>query len=176
MISDNTIYQLNDRSSAYTEPQDSALIRLNTMGGDKAQYVGQWIEWQVVVPQAGFYSIVPRSEQNYYSGMYVSRKIYINGELPFKEASYLRFNYSTEWMNLPLNDGTTTFKFYLNEGVNTIRFEAVLGDMSEILSTVENSLARVNEYYRKILMITGPEADEYRDYGFDKLIPTFSAD
>ena len=171
VISDNTIYQLNDRSSAYTEPQDSALIRLNTMGGDKAQYVGQWIEWQVVVPQAGFYSIVPRSEQNYYSGMYVSRKIYINGELPFKEASYLRFNYSTEWMNLPLNDGTTTFKFYLNEGVNTIRFEAVLGDMSEILSTVENSLARVNEYYRKILMITGPEADEYRDYGFDKLIP-----
>ncbi|MBQ3230209.1 MAG: extracellular solute-binding protein, partial [Clostridia bacterium] len=55
--------------------------------------------------------------------------------------------------------------------INTIRFEVVLGDMSAVLSTVENSLAAINGYYRKILMITGPGADEYRDYGFNKLIP-----
>lgn len=171
LISHNTIYQINDRSSAYTEPQDSALIRLNEIGGDKAQYVGQWIEWLVEVPEAGFYSIVPRSRQNYYSGMYVSRKVYINGEFPFQEACNLRFKYNSSWQTDPLNDGTNTYKFYLEKGVNTIRFEAVLGDMSEILSTVENSLSKINEYYRKILMITGPEADAYRDYGFDKLIP-----
>ena len=169
--SGNTIYALNDRSSSFSEPQDAALIRLNEIGGDKWQYVGQWIEWDIVVPEEGFYTIIPRSQQNYYSGMYVSRKIYINGELPFAEAGNLRFNYSSDWQTVPLNDGTTNFKFYLKEGVNKIRFEVVLGDMSEILSTVENSLSAINSYYRKILMITGPEADEYRDYGFDKLIP-----
>ena len=169
--SGNTIYSLNDRSSSLTEPQDSALIRLNEIGGDKWQYVGQWIEWEIEVPEEGFYSIIPRSQQNYYSGMYVSRKIYINGELPFKEAGNLRFNYSSEWQTNVLSDGNYNFKFYLKEGVNKIRLEVVLGDMAQILSTVENSLGAINGYYRKILMITGPEADEYRDYGFDKLIP-----
>ena len=169
--SGNTIYALNDRSSGYSEPQDSSLIRLNEIGGDKWQYVGQWIEYEVVVPEAGFYNIIPRSQQNYYSGIYVSRKIYINGELPFKEAGNLRFDYSSNWNTECLNDGTTNFKFYLEEGVNTLRFEVVLGDMSEILSEVENSLSAINGYYRKILMITGPDADKYRDYGFDKLIP-----
>ncbi len=169
--SGNTIYALNDRSSAYSEPQDAALIRLNQIGGDKWQYVGQWIEWEVEVPEEGFYSIIPRSQQNFYSGIYVSRKIYINGSLPFEEASNLRFSYSSEWQTTPLNDGDTNFKFHLNEGKNTIRLEVVLGDMAEVLNTVENSLAEINGYYRKILMITGPDADEYRDYGFDKLIP-----
>ena len=169
--SGSTIYALNDRSSSYSEPQDAALIRLNEIGGDKWQYVGQWIEWKINVPQEGFYSIIPRSQQNYYSGIYVSRKIYINGELPFAEAGNLRFNYSADWQTKPLNNGNTDFKFYLKEGENTIRFEVVLGDMSEVLSTVENSLSAINGYYRKILMITGPDADEYRDYGFDKLIP-----
>ena len=169
--SGNTIYSINDRSSSFSEPQDSALIRLNEIGGDKWQYVGQWIEWEITVPEEGFYTIVPRSQQNFYSGIYVSRKIYINDTLPFKEAGNLRFPYSDDWQTKPLSDGTTDFKFYLKEGVNKIKLEVVLGDMSEILSTVESSLAAINGYYRKILMITGPEADEYRDYGFDKLIP-----
>ena len=169
--SGNTIYSLNDRSSSFSEPQDSALIRLNEIGGDKWQYVGQWIEWKISVPEDGFYNIVPRSQQNYYSGIYVSRKIYIDGVLPFKEAGNLRFPYSDDWQTVPLNDGGDPFKFYLSKGEHTLRFEVVLGDMSNILNTVENSLGNINNYYRKILMITGPDADEYRDYGFEKLIP-----
>ncbi len=169
--SGNTIYALNDRSSSYSEPQDAALIRLNEIGGDKWQYVGQWIEWEITVPEEGFYSIVPRSQQNWYSGIYVSRKIYIDGKIPFEEAGNLRFNYSSDWQTQGLNNGGDPFKFYLKKGTSTIRLEVVLGDMSSVLSTVENSLSQINGYYRKILMITGPDADEYRDYGFDKLIP-----
>ncbi len=173
ITSGNTIYALNDRSSALSEPQDAAEIRLNVIGGDKWQYVGQWIEWEVDVPQDGMYSIVPRFQQSFYSGMYVSRRIYINGKLPFEEANNLRFSYSSEWQTAGLNSGDVNnpYLFYLEKGVNKIRFEVVLGDMAEILSTVETSLSSINEYYRKILMITGPDPDEYRDYGFDKLIP-----
>lgn len=170
--SGNTIYALNDRSSSYSEPQDAALIRLNEIGGDKWQYVGQWIEWEITVPEDGYYSIIPRSQQNWYSGMYVSRKLYINGEVPFKEAANLRFNYSSDWRTEALNNGGDPFKFYFKANEPTlIRLEVVLGDMAAVLSTVEDSLSKINGYYRKILMITGPDADDYRDYGFDKLIP-----
>lgn len=183
MTSDRTIYQLNDRASAITVPQDPALVLLNAIGGDKWQYTGQWIEWKVNAPAAGMYSIVLRQKQSFYAGMYVSRKVTINGEQPFAEASNLRFNYSESWETKALSASTydadgnvdystsTPLKFYLNEGVNTIRLYVVLGDMAEMLSNVEESLNNINEYYRKILMITGPDADEYRDYDFDKLIP-----
>lgn len=170
-MSEQTIYQLNDRSSTITIPQDASLVKLNDIGGDKWQYVGQWIEWVVEVPETGFYNIIPRSKQDIYSGIYVSRRIYIDEVIPFKEASYLRFNYSDNWQTESLNDGKTNFKFYLEKGIRKIRFEVVLGDMSEILSTVETSLNQINAYYRKILMITGPEPDSYRDYHFERLIP-----
>lgn len=171
IVSERTIYQLNDRSSTITIPQDPAKIRTNQIGGDKWQYVGQWIEWTVDIPEDGFYSIIPRSKQDIYAGMYVSRRIYINGTLPFEEASYLRFNFSDNWVTNPLNDGNRDFKFYFNKGLNVIRMEVVLGRMSEVLSSVENSLNVLNGYYRKILMITGPTPDEYRDFHFEKLIP-----
>lgn len=171
LTSDRTLYQLNDRSSVISQPQDSALIRLNSIGGDKWTYVGQWIEYVVNVPEDGFYSIVPRSIQNVTTGKYVSRKVSINGEIPFAEANFLRFQFSDTWQTNALTDGTTEFKFFLNKGTNTIRFEVALGDLSEILSIVESSLNDCNSYYRKILMITGPDPDTYRDYGFERLMP-----
>lgn len=43
--------------------------------------------------------------------------------------------------------------------------------MAEILREVENSLNTINEYYRKILMLTGSDPDEYRDYNFQRIMP-----
>ncbi len=171
LTSDRTLYQLNDRASVISEPQDSALIRLNSIGGDKWTYVGQWIEYTVTVPEDGFYSIVPRSIQNVTSGKYVSRKVYINGEIPFEEANFTTYQFSDTWQTEALTDGNTEFKFFLNAGENTIRFEVALGNMAELLSIVESSLNDCNSYYRKILMITGPDPDTYRDYGFERLMP-----
>ncbi len=175
--SSNTIYQTSDRTSAYSEPQDVSKTVLNEIGGDKWQYVGQWIEWQVEVPETGFYKIVPRSIQDFYSGVYVSRKLYINGTVPFEEAGKLRFEYSDTWMTKTLNDGISEFKFFLEAGkVHTIRMEVVLGDMAALLNEVEASLNTINSCYRKILMVTGPDPDEYRDYGFDRLLPDVVGD
>lgn len=169
--SERTIYQLNNRSSVYTQPNDPALIRLNNIGGEKWEYVGQWIEWDVEIPESGFYSIIPRWMQSFYSGIYVSRKITIDDEIPFKEAGFLRFDYTSDWMTTPLTDGTTDFLFYLEKGRHAIRLEIVLGDMANVLNQVNNSLSNINAYYRKILMITGSDPDEYRDYNFARLIP-----
>ena len=169
--SERTIYQLNNRSSVYTQPQDPALIRLNEIGGEKWEYVGQWVEWTVEVPEAGFYDIIPRAMQGFYSGVYVSRKLYVNGELPFAEAGALRFDYTSDWVTESLHDGEQDYLFYLEKGTNTVRMEIVLGDMASILARVNESLTNINSYYRKILMITGADPDEYRDYTFERLIP-----
>lgn len=171
IVSDQTIYPLNDRTSPLTSPQDVSKQLLNTIGSDKWENVGQWIEYKVNVKESGLYQISARFKQSELEGMYVSRRIYINGEIPFEEASYLEFNYSDSWQSAVLGNGETPYLFYLNEGENTIRFEVVLGKMSEILSRVNNCLTMMNDAYLKIMMITGSSPDTYRDYNFGRLVP-----
>ncbi len=167
-----TIYPQNDRTSPINQPQSPTLSLLNTLGGTKWQSSGQWIEYTFTPEADGLYEIVPRYKQAELSGMYTSRRIYINGEIPFEEANYLQFNYSDEWKTAPLNDGQTSFQFYFEGGKEyTIRFEVVLGTMGDIIGDVQSVLTSINNDYLKILQITGPDPDSYRDYNFRKLIP-----
>ncbi|MBE6704790.1 MAG: hypothetical protein E7583_05965 [Ruminococcaceae bacterium] len=189
--SEQVIYPLNDRTSPITDPQHSSEIKLNTIGGEKWQLAGQWVDWEFEVPADGLYYIVPRYMQNVNAGLFSSRKIYIkegDGEYvePFTEARNIRFEYSDEWTTKPLGgdvvvgkaeDGSDKteyqdFKFYFKKGTRyTLRMEVVLGDMGDVILEINESLQRMNEYYRKILMITGTQPDSYLDYNFDDLIP-----
>ncbi len=165
------LYPTYDRSSAVSDPQDAALIYLNTVGSDKWQTVGQWIEWDFTVEEAGMYQIVPRFIQDGLAGMYVSRSLMIDGKIPFAEATQLQFNYSNNWQCSPLGNGTDAYSFYFDKGSHTIRMEVVLGTMAELIQEVEQSLNNINNYYLKVLMLTGPDPDEYRDYEFSSHLP-----
>lgn len=169
--SDPMIYAICDRSSPATEPASTSLIKLNTIGGQRWRMPGQWVEWKIDVPEDGLYKLGFRSRQNIISGSFSSRKLTIDGKVPFKEAENIRFNYSTDWQMKTLGDGKSPYLFYLKEGEHVLRLEAVLGDMTEVLETVEASVLSLNACYRKILMITGPLPDKYRDYDFKKEIP-----
>lgn len=172
--SEQVVYAMNDRTSGLTQPQSTKSTLLNTIGGnggDKWKGTGQWIKYDFEVKESGMYDIVLRFKQTVNQGLFSSRSLKIDGEYPFEEAKRLQFPYGSDWQVDSLNDGTTHFSFYLEEGNHTIEFEAVLGEMAEILNTISDSQSRLNEYYRKILMITGSEPDEYTDYEFAKLIP-----
>ncbi len=171
--SEQILYPIYDRTSAITEPQHPSQIRLNTFGDTKWQTVGQWVRYDnITVEESGFYQISMRYKQDTLSGMFASRRIRINGEIPFDEASYLQFKYSNEWQCEVLNDGTTDFKFYFEKGKTySITFEVVLGHMANTLREVSEILTSLNDDYLQILMITGASPDEYRDYGFFKLMP-----
>lgn len=181
--SDQVIYPVNDRTSAINEPSSTSKTLVNAIGGEKWQIAGQWITYEFDCNKSGFYYIIPRAKQSVYAGIFASRSLKINGEYPFDEARYLQFNYSTDWETKPLNDYTTHvdpqdetspvgFKFYFEKGQHyTLEFECVLGNLSDKLRQVDESLTRMNDYYRKILMITGPDPDSYTDYEFTKLIP-----
>ncbi|MCL2464347.1 MAG: extracellular solute-binding protein [Micrococcales bacterium] len=172
-VSDASITPLFDKSSAITEPQDPTRLRLNTIGRDRWQTGGQWIRWTIDVPADGYYSIVPRFKQSIYQGIYVSRELTIDGTVPFQEASYLQFNYSTNWQTAPLNNGTTNFKFYLTKGSHDLQMNVVLGDMASIINEAQICLLQLNDIYQRIVQITGPpgtaNADE--DYNFAVTIP-----
>ena len=173
LVSEQTIYPLNDRTSPITSPQDPAKTKLNTIGSDKWKTAGQWIKYTIKPEKSGLYELAMRFKQSQLEGMYVSRRIYINGEIPFEEASYLEFLYNDSWQTAVISskDGTP-YQFYFEAGKEyEIKFEVVLGSMNEVLNRVNNVLTLMNESYLKILMITGSDPDEFRDYNFTRLIP-----
>jgi ABC-type glycerol-3-phosphate transport system substrate-binding protein len=182
--SENTIYATNDRTSYITEPQDASQQLLNAIGGDggeKWENINQWVRWTITAPETGWYQITLRFKQSVLEGTFSSRTLRVatasdiaNGtpaSIPFYEAQYLQFNYSDDWQVAALNDGTTTFQIYLEEGENYIELVSSLGNMAEILNRVNASLTTINAIYIKLLMITGASPDSNRDYGFYRIMP-----
>jgi ABC-type glycerol-3-phosphate transport system substrate-binding protein len=169
--SDSTIYPLYNRSSPAMEPYSANNIKLNEIGRDKWQTPGQWISWNVNVKKSGLYKIALRFKQDMQSGIYVSRKLSIDGKVPFEEAKDLKFNYKDGWQVAALGDGKQDYLFYLEAGERQLKLEVTLGDMAQTLQKVQNSVFALNDAYRKIIMITGAVPDTFRDYQFDTLIP-----
>lgn len=192
-----TIYPIEDSSSAITSPADASKTLLNTIGGEKWQTSGQRIRYRFTVDSDGLYNIVTRYRQNVNDGIFSSRVLYLYSDgvergtdgyyngVPYAEAAHLRFEYSTDWQVSPLKyakeikqeNGRSKWEdvnleFYFKAGVTyTMELEVSLGDMGKIVSEVSTSLANVNNYYLNILKLTGADPDQYRDYGFYRIMP-----
>ena len=167
-ISVQNIIPTNDRTSALTEPQDPAVIKYNLLDTPTS---GNWMRYTVNVPKDGLYKISFRFRQNTLIGMFTSRRLRINGEIQFREASYLRFMFETGFQVTQANNGDQEFLFHLKKGDNLLEMEVVLGDMVDYVYDINHAIKDLNEVYQKMLMITGPIPDTYRDYGFARLVP-----
>lgn len=169
--SDPSLYPIYDRSSGATDPASVARIRLNMIGGQSWRVPGQWIEWDFEVPEDGMYRISIKGRQNYNRGFVSSRAVMINGEIPAQELMAVPFPFTNRWVMNTLGDEDGDFFFPLEAGSHTLRLQATLGGMGEMLNVMEESVYRLNTIYRKILVLTGPEPDIFRDYRVDVVYP-----
>lgn len=169
--SDSTLYAVEDRSSCETTPYDSTLILLNCIGSNNWKYKGQWIEWTVTVPEAGLYTLSFRVKQDFVSGASATRRLYINGEVPFAEAETLSVPYDLSWQVFTPGNEDGAYKFYLQAGENTIRLEAVTGELAPILTQVRKTVSDLTALYRRITAIVGSFPDSLRDYHLEDSIP-----
>lgn len=168
--SHQTLYAVADMSSCATSPYDPRKSLLNTIGGESWSEKGQWMEWEFEVETAGFYQLSFRVKQNYKSGSFSVRKLYVDGEVPFAEAEDIRFVYDLGWTMVTMG-GERPQYVWLDEGPHTIRLEVVYGGFTEICAEIEDCVSEANVLYRKIMMITGSSPDLLRDYNIGKLIP-----
>ncbi len=170
--SESSLYAKYDRSSPTTQPNSVTTTVLNYVGGESWRSSGQWVEWEFSVPEDGYYNITVKGRQNYSRGVVSSRSVYIDGEIPFAEMQEISFDYSNDWNNKELADADgNPYQFYLTAGKHTIRLEATLGGVGAILEELEDSTFRLNQIYRKILVYTGANPDQYRDYYIERSYP-----
>lgn len=167
-----SLYARSDHSSAYTVPYDVYHTVLNYIGGDAWNTSGQWIEWEFDVPEDGYYNVSIKARQMYQRGGLSCRTIYIDGEVPFADMSSVAFSYDTNWKVRTLaDDQGNAYRFFLSKGKHAIRMEVTLGEMGTILSEMEGSIFRLNQIYRKVLVLTGVNPDRFRDYNIAKVYP-----
>lgn len=170
--SESTLYPVNDRTSPMTEPYDPAKIRMNSIGGNNWNQVGQWIAWEVEVPADGLYEIAVKYKQSIKQGVTVVRSLAIDGTVPFQEAKELRFFYENDWQTARLGDGGESYLFYLTAGTHSLTMEVALGsEMSGILDDADESIYELNRAYRQLLMVIGSSPDMMRDYQLEKKTP-----
>ncbi len=169
--SNATLYAVEDRSSCATTPYKSTLILLNCIGSNNWKYTGQWIEWTVNVPETGLYSLSFRVKQDYVSGASAARRLYINGQVPFAEAEVLSIPYDLNWQIFTPGNEDGAYLFALQAGENTIRLEAVTGELAPILIQVRETVSDLTALYRRITAIVGSFPDALRDYHLEDSIP-----
>ncbi len=165
--SSNQIYPDNDPVSSATEPQsaDSTMRNLITTSA-----VGEWLEYELPVPESGIYTLMFRFRQDTSSSP-VNRKFYIDGEVPYDIAENIKFGYAENWQTGNAASGDKVFKIYLEKGVHTLRIEVTLGDVAEMVRRATAIQTALNNDYLEILRLTGASPDEYRDYGFSRVMP-----
>ena len=170
--SDPSLFARYDRSSAVTEPYSIDRTIFNYIGGESWKAPGQWIEWELNVPEDGWYQISFQARQLYQRGYISARSIYIDDEIPFDDLKNVGFNYSTDWKLITLSDSNNNpFKFYLSKGTHVLKMEATLGEIGPLISELEDSIYRLNVIYRTLMVLTGTQPDAYRDYHIDKVYP-----
>ena len=170
--SESSLYAKYDRASASTQPYSVTNTVLNYVGGDPWKSSGQWIEWNFQVPEDGKYHISVKARQNYSRGSVSCRSILIDGQVPFDELSAVGFEYGSDWNVMTLSDEEgTPYEIYLTKGEHTIRMEATLAGVGPILLQLEDSIYRLNQIYRTVLVYIGANPDKYRDYHIEQVYP-----
>ncbi len=174
--SSSTLWPNYDNSSSLTMPFSYKNQKLNYGGGEQWKEPGQWISWEIEAPADGFYYIGTKYKQGYLDGLFSSRKVYIDGEVPFNELNSVRFDYTTQWKNLYLGGESGPYSIYLTAGPHTITMENVIGDMSQTMGVLQATIDELNDLYLSIVMITSSEPDQYRDYYLEDQLPNLSSD
>ena len=169
---DATLTPQEDRSSPVTEPREGSKIRLNYIGGGNWSNAGQEAVWSFTPEETGLYEIRMRCRQIYSTDLYSARTLRINGEIPFAEAADIHFTHNNGWIIYTVSVGDEACKFYFEAGQKyELSLMVTLGDLGPTLERLENSVAKLNDIYRELIMVMSSTPDTDRDYELEKLIP-----
>lgn len=174
----STLYATYDRTTYMTNPSHPTKQRYNTIGAATWNKSTQAITYKFSVENDGYYRFNFKARQNTMRGFFSNRRIYIDGKVPCTELDDVQFAYSANWYTQTLqNEDGDDIYIYLTGGEHEITLEAIPGSIGEVMQRLDDLILELNYYYRRILMITGPDPDEFNDYFVDisipELIPAF---
>lgn len=159
-----TLAPVEDNSSALLVPYRRFKVSYNTIGGYNWRVVGDAISWTVPEEtKEGLYQLTFKVLQNFSRGMFTSRKLLINGQVPFSEVNVVEFPYDNDWQNITIGNKNSPFWFHLKAN-DVITLEATSGRYSDLIREIDQLIYDFNLLYREIVMITGVAPVSTLDY------------
>lgn len=170
--SDPSILEQMDRISAATIPVCENASTYNTFGGDSWKSLGQNATWSFNVEVDGWYCLNMRCRQDYTAGTVSCRRILLDGQPIAEDAQEITVPYSSGFKNITfLNNNDDTVWTYLTAGEHMLTLGCSLGELEPALCLVQQCVSELNRIYRRIIMITGTDPDDYRDYHLSEKLP-----
>ena len=167
-MSDPTIQPGSD-SYPSVEPHTGGYFILNDINGAQFQNPNEWAEWQVTVPQTGLYKIGFKILQAQLQGLPASRRLTIDGQLPFDGAQWISMPFKNNWNMATLSQPNGDPALIgLTKGTHTLRLDTTLGLVGQTLAVIQQTDQRLGELQREILMITGPAPNAQVDYNLSQ--------
>ncbi len=174
----SSLYPYHSRASVSTTGVSGKFTydhtQVNVIGGDRWESAGQWISWQLTVPESGLYRISMRGRQSVNKSMTSGRCLRIDGEIPFAEAKNCGFYYDADFRFYTLGDEEIgePFLFYFEAGKTyTMTMQVNLGIIEDLARRLDSSVTELMTVYRRLLMLIGTEPDKERDYNFKEVMP-----
>lgn len=170
------LYPTYDNTSASVSPSDPKHILYNTIGSSNWTTSLQTITWEIeagTLSGDGWYKLGIKGRQEDMRGFYSNRRIYIDGEVLCDELDQVKFYYDTDFQMTTVEDedGEAIYIYLTADEDHTITMEAIPGEIGDYMRQLDEIVLDLNTYYRKIVMITGPEPDKYTDYYVHEKIP-----
>ncbi|MDE6639323.1 MAG: extracellular solute-binding protein [Acetatifactor sp.] len=162
-------------SDSELQPFHPYYIVYNTIGAENWAQPGDSITWQIEVLVEGLYELSFKGRQNLNRGVTSYRRLYVNGQVPYAEMQAIGFDYQNGMNNYTVADAEgNPYLFHLQEGINTITLENVMGPMGSIITQVEESMTVLNRAYLDVIQLTGQVPNRFIDYEIVKKLPDFA--
>ncbi len=174
--SDSVLYPTYDNSTSSISPSDPKHMLYNTIGSGNWDKALQTITWQIdagTLSGDGWYKLGIKARQEDMRGFYSNRRIYVDGQVLCEELDQVKFYYDTSFQVTSVTDeeGEDIYVYLTADEDHIITLEAIPGEIGEYMRQLDAIVLDLNTYYRKIVMITGPEPDKYTDYYVHEKIP-----
>ncbi|MCR5323225.1 MAG: extracellular solute-binding protein [Lachnospiraceae bacterium] len=168
---DPTLRREND-GDPYVVPKSDVTRKLNVMGGYRWRKGNQSITWEFDVEADGLYKIGLYVKQQWNDGLPSYRQVAIDGEVPFAELMEYKFEYDTKWRLRTLSDANENpYQFYLSKGKHTLTMTVKMGELGEVLTSIQDDIVVLSDMLLDINLIAGSSPDPNYDYKFFEKIP-----
>ncbi len=165
----------SNNSDAQMSPTDTRTAKINYIGGTAWQKPGDYLKWNFKVKKTGYYYLNFRFKQSELINGDSFRRLKIDDNIPFKEASAIKFPYSTDWQVTAFSDEENNpYYIYLEEGKHTLTLEVDSSYQVDYFNRLSGVVSSLGDEYIKIVMITGESPDVNRDYQLFEQIPDFN--
>ncbi len=173
--STNSLVAKSDSTDPSVSPSSPYVSRINYIGSTNWSSLGDRITWSFDVAQSGLYKLGIKFRQSAILNGSSYRRIYIDGKVPFAEATNIAFKYDSKWQYQELSNADgEEYLFYLEAGPHTIAMDVTIGELADLTRALENVVYSAGNTYRKIVQITGESPDASRDYELFEQIPGFN--